>query len=267
MGRDKRRLAWGGGTLERSGLEQLRRVVDRVVLSLSPDQEPSPDLPLHVETVRDRYGEIGPAGGLITASDAVGGVAWLVLAVDMPGVTPAVLERLRQARDPTRAATLFGTGAVDDRSVPEPLCAIWEPAAVGCLRRQVSAGRYSLRATLGKVPVRFLDPGESGWAANLNTPLDYHGARRSLDPSVHPPTRSIEIEYYAILREQRGLRMERRETAATDAAGLYAELVAEYGFSLRVDQLKVAINDDFSTMETPLQAGDRVVFIPPVAGG
>jgi molybdopterin converting factor small subunit len=31
--------------------------------------------------------------------------------------------------------------------------------------------------------------------------------------------------------------------------------------------LKVAVNADFADWSRPLQAGDAVVFIPPVAGG
>jgi molybdopterin converting factor small subunit len=34
-----------------------------------------------------------------------------------------------------------------------------------------------------------------------------------------------------------------------------------------VGRLKVAVNDEFRDWDTPLAAGDRVVFIPPVAGG
>jgi len=31
--------------------------------------------------------------------------------------------------------------------------------------------------------------------------------------------------------------------------------------------LRVAVNDEFADWSRPLGAGDRVVFIPPVAGG
>jgi molybdopterin converting factor small subunit len=31
--------------------------------------------------------------------------------------------------------------------------------------------------------------------------------------------------------------------------------------------LRVAVNDEFADWSRPLVAGDRVVFIPPVAGG
>ena len=79
--------------------------------------------------------------------------------------------------------------------------------------------------------------------------------------------RSIEVTYYAILREQRGLSTERLETEAFTTSALYEALRGEHGFSLNAGQLKVVINDAFTTWDAPLTDGDKVVFIPPVAGG
>ena len=80
-------------------------------------------------------------------------------------------------------------------------------------------------------------------------------------------TKSLTITYYAILREQRGLSEERLESNAATPGDLYDALRAEHGFSLASHQLKVVINDAFEPWDTPLNAGDHVVFIPPVAGG
>ena len=79
--------------------------------------------------------------------------------------------------------------------------------------------------------------------------------------------KSIKIEYFAILREQRGLSSEEIESAAPDARSLYDELVQTHSFSVSADALKVVINEEFSEWTQPLNAGDTVVFIPPVAGG
>jgi molybdopterin converting factor small subunit len=48
---------------------------------------------------------------------------------------------------------------------------------------------------------------------------------------------------------------------------LFSELNARYAFTLSREQLKVAVNSEFSEWSRPLIAGDAVVFIPPVAGG
>lgn len=79
--------------------------------------------------------------------------------------------------------------------------------------------------------------------------------------------RTIHVQYYAILREQAGRSAESLTTAAATPAELYAELAAQRGLRLAREHLKVAINAEFGDWDAPLQAGDTVVFIPPVAGG
>ncbi|MBC6428532.1 MAG: MoaD/ThiS family protein [Cellvibrionales bacterium] len=78
---------------------------------------------------------------------------------------------------------------------------------------------------------------------------------------------SLTIDYFAELREQAGHPSEERQTNARNAADLYAELAHQYGFRLAAADVKVAINEEFAAMDTPLTAGDRVVFLPPVSGG
>ncbi len=78
---------------------------------------------------------------------------------------------------------------------------------------------------------------------------------------------TVSVQYYAILREQRGCRSEEITTTASTAAELYDELKKKHGFSLSADSLRVAINDEFTEWETSLKSGDTVIFIPPVAGG
>ena len=77
----------------------------------------------------------------------------------------------------------------------------------------------------------------------------------------------IKIQYYALMREQAGRSEETIETSSVTPADLYGELTARYGFTLARDQLKVAVNSEFSEWSRRLAAGDAVVFIPPVAGG
>ena len=77
----------------------------------------------------------------------------------------------------------------------------------------------------------------------------------------------VHVQYFAILREQRGQTEETIETPAANAGALYAELRARHQFTLPGERIRVAINDEFVTSNTPLREGDRIVFIPPVAGG
>ncbi|AOX15927.1 MoaD/ThiS family protein [Kozakia baliensis] len=77
----------------------------------------------------------------------------------------------------------------------------------------------------------------------------------------------IDLEYFAILRDQAGRQKETRETNAASLAALYDELTDAYGFTLSRARLRVAVNAAFSTWEQPVNEGDIVVFIPPVSGG
>jgi molybdopterin converting factor subunit 1 len=80
-------------------------------------------------------------------------------------------------------------------------------------------------------------------------------------------TRRVQVQYFAVLREQAGLAAETVATSATSPRELYDELRATRGLALPQAMLRVAVNEEFCGWEHPLAEGDRVVFIPPVAGG
>ncbi len=77
----------------------------------------------------------------------------------------------------------------------------------------------------------------------------------------------LTIQYFALLREQRGCTQETLETAAATPEALYGELRARHGFTLPADRVRAAVNGEFVSASAALKAGDTVVFIPPVAGG
>lgn len=79
--------------------------------------------------------------------------------------------------------------------------------------------------------------------------------------------KQINLRYYAQLREERGCEEEAVQSDAATALDLYEELRIRHAFSLDRAQLKVAVNDEFRDWPTEIHDGDRVVFIPPVAGG
>jgi molybdopterin converting factor small subunit len=79
--------------------------------------------------------------------------------------------------------------------------------------------------------------------------------------------KKVTIQYYAVLREQRGLSYEEILTDASTALDVYRELQQRHGFHLTPEFLKVAVNREFRPVESPIQDSDTLVFIPPVAGG
>ena len=80
-------------------------------------------------------------------------------------------------------------------------------------------------------------------------------------------TFQIHVRFFAVLREQAGCSVLEVGTSARTASELYAELQTKHALTFPVSLLRVSINERYAEMTTPLAAGDRVVFIPPVAGG
>lgn len=81
-------------------------------------------------------------------------------------------------------------------------------------------------------------------------------------------SRSFHIRFFALLREQAGVATLTIDSPAPNAAALYAELQQRFpGLTFPATLLKVSINERYAELTTPLAANDRVVFIPPVAGG
>ncbi len=82
-----------------------------------------------------------------------------------------------------------------------------------------------------------------------------------------PAERSVEVTFFALLREQAGCDRLALTTRAASARELYAELQARLGLQLSLAVLRVAVNGRYAALDDALRAGDRIVFIPPVAGG
>jgi molybdopterin-guanine dinucleotide biosynthesis protein A len=112
----------------------------------------------------------GPAAGLLAAHAACPQAAWLVLACDLPQLQASTLETVIRARDGIHAAIAYRS-AVD--GLPEPLCALWEPAALAHLSQQAQAGRYGLRDALQSVDALLLAAPANGELDNINTPQEW----------------------------------------------------------------------------------------------
>ena len=75
------------------------------------------------------------------------------------------------------------------------------------------------------------------------------------------------VRYFALFREQTGCGSESIEWAGGTAAELF-QMMAEKHSGLHTEAAAlVAVNDEMTGWETQLEAGDEVLFFPPVAGG
>ena len=119
----------------------------------------------------------GPIVGIRSALAAFPAVAWLVVACDLPFLSDTALTQLLTSRDPSRLATAFRS--VHD-GLPEPLCAIWEPAAAAVLSAHQRAGKSCPRKFLIDHPVKLLEPADRRALDNINTPEEYAEAQQAL---------------------------------------------------------------------------------------
>ena len=77
----------------------------------------------------------------------------------------------------------------------------------------------------------------------------------------------IEVRYFALFREQTGCAAETVEWSGGTAAELFQMMTGEHAALKSESAALVAVNDEMTGWETPLNEGDVVLFFPPVAGG
>jgi molybdopterin-guanine dinucleotide biosynthesis protein A len=263
MGRDKAALQFDGRPQLARAFALLSPLTARCFVSIRADQRDDPLRSAYPPIVDLAEGPRGPVAGIGAAQLAHPAAAWLVLACDLPLLDAATLQHLIASRDPARHATAYRSSR---DGLPEPLCAIWEPASASLLAAFLAGGGNCPRKFLLQSATLLLDQPHAHSLDNVNTPAEL-AATSAATPSAPVDARALRVQYFALLREQAGRRDEEVVTGAATPRELYAELAARYHFSLTPEHLKVAVNTEFSDWSRPLAAGDSGVFIPPVAGG
>jgi molybdopterin-guanine dinucleotide biosynthesis protein A len=271
MQRDKASLEYAGQTQLERALALLEPLVARAFVSVRADQQGDPQRAAHA-CIADVLPELGPIGGIHAALHAYPEAAWLVLACDLPFLDAATLQQLIASRDPQRLATAFRSS---HDGKPEPLCAIYEPASRGPIDAWIAGGQQCPRGFLAAADVALLTLRAPRALDNINTADEYRDAHGRLGgtaavaavPATPARPHTLQIQYFALLREQAGRNSETVSSRARDARELYAELRARHGLLLEPEQLRVAVNEEFADWSQALRDGDSVVFLPPVAGG
>ena len=176
MQADKAALAYGARPQLAEAYELVARHVDRAWISVRADQANEPLRASYAQIVDGDLGQ-GPIAGIIAAQGRHPGAAWLVVACDLPQLDDETLDDLVRQRDPARMATAFVSA--HDR-LPEPLCAIYEPASRSTILAQIAAGRNCPRRFLMDHDVKLLEPRHARALDNANTPDDANAARTAL---------------------------------------------------------------------------------------
>jgi len=263
MKQDKAALAYHGRTQLEWAMDLIAPFVDRAFVSVRPDQTQDPVRAKFPQIV-DAQDNLGPIAGIMAAQALHPDKAWLVLACDLPFLDAATLKHLVWAREPDRVATAYRSS---HDGLPEPLCAIWEPASREGVLAHVASGKSCPRKFLIRSEAHLIEEPNPRALDNVNTPEEFGSAMTTFATPANRTDKKIRVQYFALLREQAGRSDESLTTTAHTPRELYEELRKRYPFSLAPEMLRVAVNTEFGDWSQPLADGDAVVFIPPVAGG
>ena len=266
MKRDKACLEYAGKPQLDRAMELIAPLVSRAFVSVRAEQRQDPQRTAY-ETIADLRSDLGPLAGIQAAFHAHPSHAWLVLACDLPFLDAATVRHLIDRRATGRLATAYRSAA---NGLPEPLCAIYEPASRASLEEWIAQGMNCPRKWMSRGDVELLDLPNAHALDNVNTANEYLAASASIgaaDSAGRATQRRVNVRYFALLREQAGRGSEALQTAARTPQELYEQLQRERGLQLAPQFLRVAVNDEFGDWQQPLADGDTVAFLPPVAGG
>lgn len=179
-GGQSRRMGKDKASLERDGRSQLQHAVEllqaslaQVFVSTRADQQNDP-LRSQFECIVDRYEEMGPLAGILTAMEHSPESGWLVLACDLPNVDASVIDCLL---DNVSEAQPFTAFASSYDGLPEPLCAYYAPAARAIIRQFADSGVTCPRKIMIRSDTKLLQQPDPAALDNVNTPEDLRGSR------------------------------------------------------------------------------------------
>lgn len=171
MGRDKATLTVAGLFDGRTLVEHLVSVVAQrcdPVYVVAAQGQMLPDLPAQV--LRDEVPGLGPlpAVGLgLRIAGSAGAQRAFVCAVDMPFLTPALIDQLAESVRVPRADIVLPSADRDHY-----LAAVYRTALADTVAALVATGERRMGALVARVEVQRIVPADSTALANLNSPDD-----------------------------------------------------------------------------------------------
>jgi molybdopterin-guanine dinucleotide biosynthesis protein A len=179
MGQDKTTLKWFDREHRYYVADLLQMFCAEVFIGCSEERMTLIDPAYPVIT--DRINDAGPAGSIYSALLERPDAAWLVLACDLPLLDMHTLKVLTSARDREKIATAFRS---PHDGLPEPLAAIWEPAALEHLANALQQGVRCPRKVLLNAEIKLTDAPDPRALMNVNTPEQKEEAEKFLKIKV-----------------------------------------------------------------------------------
>jgi molybdopterin-guanine dinucleotide biosynthesis protein A len=168
MGHDKALLDRAGQSQLAYTYDLLNACLDKVFVSARPDQENDEERGRY-DQILDRYDDMGPIAGILSALEEHPEVDWLVVACDLPNIDEQTLRYLLDRRAGTQSFTAY-TSSYD--GLPEPLCALYHSGCTDVIRGFVDAGVKCPRKILIRSETRLLEQPDPRSLDNVNTPND-----------------------------------------------------------------------------------------------
>ena len=168
MGRDKALLRRDGQTQLDRAVSLLRGELARVFVSAREDQAEEEERG-KFELITDRYADLGPLAGILSAMDYAGDVSWLVVACDLPNVDAQTIAFLLEQRSNAHPFTAYVSSS---DSLPEPLCAIYRPESRRIIESFVAEGIICPRKIMIRSDTCLLTQPNPVALDNVNTPED-----------------------------------------------------------------------------------------------
>lgn len=172
MGRDKALLDRGGRSQLAFVAGLLADCVDRVFVSTREEQKDEAERRQFAQIV-DRYEDLGPVAGILSAMDEYPEVDWLVVACDLPNIDPRTILYLLDHRATSRSFVAY-VSSYD--GLPEPLCALYRQGSDSLIRDFVEDGVNCPRKILIRSDTLLLDQPDPRALDNVNTPDDLAGS-------------------------------------------------------------------------------------------
>lgn len=168
MGSDKALLTRNGETQLARAVALLQRHVERVFVSTREDQADDGER-RKFEQIVDRYDDMGPVAGILSAMDKNPDVAWLVVACDLPNIDDVTITDLLDRHTKTHPFTAYSSSY---DNLPEPLCAIYGIGSRSIIDAFVADGIHCPRKMLIRSDTQLLQQAHADALDNINTPED-----------------------------------------------------------------------------------------------
>ncbi len=175
MQKDKGSLEYHEGITQRQwGYQLLQKFCSEVYISCREEQIKKMEYPY----LKDKFLDLGPLSGLLSAFQHAPDAAWLVMACDMPLLNERTLLNLVENRNPLKIATAYYN---QERKHPEPLLTIWEPRAYRIILDALGRGETCPRHILQNSDYQKLIAIDTQELQNVNTQEDHEAILKKLE--------------------------------------------------------------------------------------